>query len=264
MNRFNNIIYPNLIINAQYQQMRVTMPISVDRTLVRIHCFRLKGAPDEIFHRAVRFITTLGSPASMIFSDDVEMLERCQQGLARIAGPVGRFLARARQRPRDQTAASPGAASEMPMRVQFQAWLEAHDGGGGLMLAYETLREIELFVLEEARLLDEGEFEAWLDLYAPDGIYWMPSKPGQTDPLGVASIIYEDHAILSIRVHRLLEARALVLTPMPRTVHLVSNIEVLHGDERRFRGRRRLHLCRIPGRAAANLRGPAIPSYCAA
>src|SRR6476659_1476909 len=32
MNRFNNIIYPNLIINAQYQQMRVTIPVSVDRT----------------------------------------------------------------------------------------------------------------------------------------------------------------------------------------------------------------------------------------
>ena len=38
--------------------------------------------------------------------------------------------------------------------------------------------------------------------------------------------MYEDHAILSIRVQRLLEARALVLTPMPRTTHLVSNIEV--------------------------------------
>src|SRR5258708_15590854 len=36
VNRFNNIIYPNLIINAQYQQMRVTIPVSVDRTLVRI------------------------------------------------------------------------------------------------------------------------------------------------------------------------------------------------------------------------------------
>jgi benzoate/toluate 1,2-dioxygenase beta subunit len=97
------------------------------------------------------------------------------------------------------------------------------------MLPYETLREIELFVFKEARLLDEGEFEAWLDLYAPQGIYWMPSKPGQTDPLNVASIIYEDHAILAIRVQRLLEARALVLTPMPRTVHMVSNIEVLNG-----------------------------------
>src|SRR4249919_835457 len=58
----------------------------------------------------------------------------------------------------------------------------------------------------------------------------MPSQPGQTDPLNVASIVYEDHAILSIRVARLLEARALVLTPMPRTAHLVSNIEVAAGE----------------------------------
>jgi benzoate/toluate 1,2-dioxygenase subunit beta len=98
------------------------------------------------------------------------------------------------------------------------------------MHPYETMREIELFILKEARLLDEGAFEAWLDLYAPQGIYWIPSKPGQTDPLNIASIVYEDHAILAIRVQRLLEARALVLTPMPRTVHMVSNIEVLSDD----------------------------------
>jgi hypothetical protein len=124
MNRFNNIIYPNLIINAQYQQMRVTLPISVDRTLVRIHCFRLKGAPDEIFHRAVRFITTLGSPASMIFSDDVEMLERCQTGLAMDTGPWVDF---SRGLDGDRACVNgsiSGAASEMPMRVQFQAWLK--------------------------------------------------------------------------------------------------------------------------------------------
>jgi benzoate/toluate 1,2-dioxygenase beta subunit len=98
------------------------------------------------------------------------------------------------------------------------------------MLPYEAQREIELFVLREARLLDAGAFEDWLALYAPQGIYWMPSQPEQTDPKNVASIIYEDHAILAIRVQRLLEARALVLTPMPRTTHLVSNIEVLEAD----------------------------------
>jgi benzoate/toluate 1,2-dioxygenase subunit beta len=93
------------------------------------------------------------------------------------------------------------------------------------MLDYATQRQIELFLFEEARLLDAGKFEQWLKLYEPQGIYWMPSQPGQTDPLNVASIVYEDHAILAIRVQRLLEARALVLTPMPRTTHLVGNIE---------------------------------------
>ena len=99
---------------------------------------------------------------------------------------------------------------------------------------YETQRDIELFLLREAKLLDAGEFEAWLALYAPHGIYWMPSKPGQTDTKGVASIIYEDYAILAIRVRRLLEARALVLTPMPRTTHLISNIEVTAATDGEF------------------------------
>ena len=94
-------------------------------------------------------------------------------------------------------------------------------------------------------------------LYAPQGIYWMPSQPDQTDPLNVASIIYEDHAILSIRVQRLLEARALVLTPMPRTTHLVSNIEVHESETDDFDRRRGVHLRGAPRRAAADLFGPA-------
>ena len=85
----------------------------------------------------------------------------------------------------------------------------------------------------------------------------MPSQPGQTDPLNVASIMYEDHAILSIRVQRLLEARALVLTPMPRTTHMVSNIEVCRKPRRRVHRRRRFHLRRASGRAAADLLRPA-------
>ncbi len=123
MNRFNNIIYPNLIINAQQQQMRVTIPLAVDLTQVHVHCFRLKGAPEEMFHRAIRFLTTIGSPASMIFSDDVEMLERCQQGLVKQAGPWVNF-ARGLDNDRREGDGSVGSvASELPMRVQFEAWV---------------------------------------------------------------------------------------------------------------------------------------------
>jgi hypothetical protein len=123
VNRFNNVIYPNLLINAQQQQMRIAVPLAVDRTLVHIRCFRLKGAPEEIFQRAIRFLSTIGSPASMIFSDDVEMLERCQQGLAKEADPwinIARGMDNDR---RDENGAIGGAASELPMRVQFDAWV---------------------------------------------------------------------------------------------------------------------------------------------
>jgi phenylpropionate dioxygenase-like ring-hydroxylating dioxygenase large terminal subunit len=123
VNRFNNIIYPNLIINAQQQQMRVTIPLAIDLTQVHVHCFRLKGAPEEMFHRAVRFLTTIGSPASMIFSDDLEMLERCQQGLVKQAGPWVNFERGLDSDRRDGNGSVGGAASELPMRVQFEAWV---------------------------------------------------------------------------------------------------------------------------------------------
>jgi benzoate/toluate 1,2-dioxygenase beta subunit len=99
------------------------------------------------------------------------------------------------------------------------------------MLEAQARRGVERFLFKEARLLDSGQFEPWLALYEPEGIYWIPSKPGQTDPVNVASIIYEDYPILSIRVQRLIEARALVLTPMPHTTHILGNIEVEAGDD---------------------------------
>lgn len=124
VDRFNNIIYPNMVLNAQHQQMRITIPLSHDRTLVRVQCFRLKGAPDAMYHRAVRFLSTLASPASMIFSDDVEMLERVQVGLDRDDSPWVDFSRGLDIDQTDDTGAVSGVASEMPMRVQFKAWVE--------------------------------------------------------------------------------------------------------------------------------------------
>jgi hypothetical protein len=59
----------------------------------------------------------------MIFSDDVEMLERCQQGLAKDAVPWLDFSRGMDNDRRSEDGSVSGAASEMPMRVQFQAWV---------------------------------------------------------------------------------------------------------------------------------------------
>ena len=93
------------------------------------------------------------------------------------------------------------------------------------------LDEATRLLYREARLLDEGRFEEWLELFTPDGVYWVPSRRGQSDPRGVASIIYEDRAILALRVERLAQARAHALSPMPRTTHLVTNIELLEAAD---------------------------------
>ena len=95
----------------------------------------------------------------------------------------------------------------------------------------ETLAAATALLYREARLLDAARFEEWLDLFAPDGVYWIPSRPGQSDPRGVASIIYEDRSILALRVQRLAEARAHALSPLPRTTHLIGNIELVDEDQ---------------------------------
>ncbi|HXP31495.1 MAG TPA: Rieske 2Fe-2S domain-containing protein [Stellaceae bacterium] len=123
LDRFNNIIYPNLVVNAQFHQLRVVHPVAADRSIVAAHCFKLKGAPDEIFHRAVRFLNTISSPASMVFTDDVEIFARCQAGLADDADDwvdMARGLDTDR---RDNDGRRTGHASELPNRSQFTAWL---------------------------------------------------------------------------------------------------------------------------------------------
>ena len=123
--RFNNLVWPNLNINAQFHQIRVVHPISVNETVIEGYCFRLEGAPDEIFYRSVRFLGTLVSPASMIFSDDLEIFERVQHGLEN--GGIKRLDTRrgiTTDRIIDETTGEmrSTSSSELPLRSQIGAW----------------------------------------------------------------------------------------------------------------------------------------------
>ena len=124
MDRFNNLIWPNLNVNSQFHQIRVVHPISVNETVIEGYCFRLKGAPEEIFYRSIRFLGTLVSPASMIFSDDLEIFERIQHGLEN--GKLERLDHRrgmATDKPLNGTGNFHSTtSSELPLRSQTAAW----------------------------------------------------------------------------------------------------------------------------------------------
>jgi benzoate/toluate 1,2-dioxygenase beta subunit len=90
---------------------------------------------------------------------------------------------------------------------------------------------LEAFVLREARLLDERRFAEWLALFAQDGVYWVPTRPGQSTPQEALSLIYEPRTLLEMRVARLERADMHVQAPPSRTVHHVSAIEVAAGLE---------------------------------
>ena len=86
------------------------------------------------------------------------------------------------------------------------------------------LRRVEEFLYREAWLLDERRFEDWLALFADDGVYWVPSQPGQESPVETASIIYEDRGMLDVRIRRLRHPKNYADTPPARTRHLVNNV----------------------------------------
>lgn len=94
------------------------------------------------------------------------------------------------------------------------------------------MNDVEALVLREARLLDEQRYAEWLELFAADAIYWIPTRPNQASPQEALSIIYEPRPLLAVRVERLSRAEMHVQSPPSRTVHHVSAVEV-DGDQAR-------------------------------
>ena len=113
-----------------------------------------------------------------------------------------------------------------------------HDGvdAGERPVSAPTRDGVVDFVYHEAYILDEGRFDDWLALFAPHGHYWMPLEPGQTDPLLVTSLLYEDLFMLRLRVERLKGARTFSQKPASRGHHLLQRprIERFAPDEGRF------------------------------
>jgi 3-phenylpropionate/cinnamic acid dioxygenase small subunit len=90
--------------------------------------------------------------------------------------------------------------------------------------------EIAQFLYHEARLLDTGRLEAWLDLFTEDAIYWVPLERDQREATETSSIIHDDRTLLGLRVKQARHPRAHARLPLARTVHSVGNVVVL-GDE---------------------------------
>ncbi|MBC7395368.1 MAG: ribosomal subunit interface protein, partial [Variovorax sp.] len=122
VNRHNTIVYPSCSPHTSFQQIRVIRPLSVDRTLVEIFTFRLKGAPDATFQRALKYTNVINSPSSTVMPDDLEAYNRVQEGLGSDGGDwVSLHRAAGREEALPGGRASNGN-SEMPMRNMFRAW----------------------------------------------------------------------------------------------------------------------------------------------
>ncbi len=90
----------------------------------------------------------------------------------------------------------------------------------------------EAFLTEEARLLDDYRLDDWVDLFEPDGHYWVPMAWDQPDPINHVSLFYESVDLLRLRSRRLQHQRTVSQWPPTRTCHQVSNVEIEALDDK--------------------------------
>ncbi len=92
------------------------------------------------------------------------------------------------------------------------------------------LREkVENFLYKEVRLMDENRYAEWLELWARECLYWVPSNKDDVDPTREVSIIYSDRPTLELYVGRLMEGKAFAQVPQSRIRRSISNIEIEDG-----------------------------------
>ena len=123
VDRFNNLVWPNVSLNARFGVMRIVRPLAADHTVVEVICLRLDGAPEEMQELTLQFANLAASPASLVASDDLEVFERCQRGLQ---DPAREWIDMTRgvlgDKPQADGSIIAAGTSELPIRHQFATW----------------------------------------------------------------------------------------------------------------------------------------------
>jgi len=96
---------------------------------------------------------------------------------------------------------------------------KANGKGAGLLQ-----REVEQFLYRQAEALDEKRWQAYIDLFTDDGMYWMPPAPHYTTWEGMPAIFIEDRDLMTVRMKRVQHPHAWSQHPDWGTNHVVSNV----------------------------------------
>jgi phenylpropionate dioxygenase-like ring-hydroxylating dioxygenase large terminal subunit len=125
VNMHHVLLYPGLSVQSPLQQLRAVRPLGVDKTLTEIWHFRLKGAPEAIYRRALGYYNLVNSPATLVNADDLENFWKCHKGLESMGGEWVSFHRHyGTDEDKDGVLVSRYGTSEAPMRNQFRAWAQ--------------------------------------------------------------------------------------------------------------------------------------------
>ena len=97
---------------------------------------------------------------------------------------------------------------------------------GAVQVKADLQRQVEQFLFYQAELLDTKNWQAYIDLFAAEGVYWMPARPEQTEWMDSPSIFAEDRELMSVRMGRITHPNAWSQAPLWETNHLVANVVI--------------------------------------
>jgi 3-phenylpropionate/cinnamic acid dioxygenase small subunit len=106
-------------------------------------------------------------------------------------------------------------------------------------------QRVEQFLYHQSELLDGKHWAAYINLFAEEGVYWMPATPEQTEWLDSPSIFAEDKRMMEIRMGRVTHPNAWSQAPHWGTSHLVGNAVIESADAQEIRVRSRFQMAEL-------------------
>ena len=105
-------------------------------------------------------------------------------------------------------------------------------------VSLDRAQEVKAFLLREARLFDDEQWDEWLATLSEAIHYWMPGienrrREDNSGPYRLEHMAYFDDGLreLQRRVARFKQPSAWAENPPTRNVHLISKVEVFAGGE---------------------------------
>ncbi len=106
-------------------------------------------------------------------------------------------------------------------------------------------RQVEQFLFYQAELLDTKNWQAYIDLFADEGVYWMPARREQTEWADSPSIFAEDRQLMTVRMGRITHPNAWSQAPLWETNHVLGNVVIEDLTESGVRVRSRFQVLEL-------------------
>lgn len=138
---------------------------------------------------------------------------------------------------------APALAPDHSPRARYRA--QPLPARSGAAIDAELQGQVEQFLFYQSELLDTKNWQAYIDLFADQGVYWMPARAEQTEWLDSPSIFAEDKELMTVRMGRIIHPNAWSQAPLWETSHLVGNVVLEAAADARVHVRSRFQVLEL-------------------